>query len=153
MISSRSLATLDPAVKAKAEAHIAACKEAGIQLLIYCTYRDLECQDTLYAQGRTTPGKIVTNARGGDSYHNWRCAYDCVPVVGGKAAWGDTDLYAKVGQLGEAQGLEWAGRWTGKLRETAHFQYRGGLTLTDFKAGKVIQYPLDSTASNTQTRS
>lgn len=148
MITSRSLDTLAPLVASLAKAHIAACKAAGIDLLVYCTYRDSEAQNALYAQGRTLPGKIVTNAKGGDSYHNWKCAYDCVPLVQGKAAWGDKELYAKVGQLGEQLGLEWAGRWTGKLRETAHFQYRGGLTLADFKAGKTIQYPLVSTSTD-----
>jgi peptidoglycan L-alanyl-D-glutamate endopeptidase CwlK len=137
MISSRSLEDLLPAVKAKALAHLAACKDAGIDLLIYCTYRDLESQAALYAQGRTKPGKVVTNAKAGESYHNWRVAYDCVPLVGGKPAWGDTDLYLKVGQLGEYVGLEWSGRWSGKLKETAHFQYTGKLSLRDLAAGKV----------------
>ena len=36
-------------------------------------------QDLLYAQGRTTPGKVVTNCKGGDSYHNFAMAVDCVP--------------------------------------------------------------------------
>lgn len=142
MINSRSLDDLVPAVKELALKHIASCKEAGIDLLVYCTYRDAESQAALYAQGRTAPGKIVTNAKPGDSYHNWQCAYDCVPLIQGKAAWRNTELYAKVGALGEALGLEWAGRWKGSLKETAHFQYRGGLTLVDFKAGKTIQYPL-----------
>ena len=138
MISSRSLGTLDPAVRIKAEAHVAACAKVGIDLLIYCTYRDFECQDALYAQGRTAPGKVVTNARAGESFHNWRCAYDCVPLLNGKPAWGDTELYLAVGKLGEQQGLTWAGRWTGKLRETAHFQYSAGLSLADLRLGKTI---------------
>lgn len=37
-------------------------------------------QDTLYAQGRTAPGEIVTNARGGQSWHNLGCAVDLVPM-------------------------------------------------------------------------
>lgn len=148
MISSRSLDDLHPAVKLKALAHIAECSKQGIELLVYCTYRDFESQNALYAQGRTTPGNIVTNARGGDSWHNWQCAYDCVPLVGGKAAWSNTTLYQKIGAIGEDLGLEWAGRWTGKLKESAHFQYRCGLTLADLKAGKVIQYPLAAEVPN-----
>ena len=138
MITSRSLDDLLPVVRAKALAHQEACKEEGIDLLIYCTYRDNEAQEALYLQGRTTAGAIVTNARGGDSYHNYRCAYDCVPLVGGKPAWNDTKLYAKVGQLGESVGLQWSGRWSGKLKETAHFQYTAGLSLHDLKSGKQI---------------
>ena len=138
MISSRKLSDLHPVVEALARKHIEKCAEAGIDLLIYCTYRDAESQNSLYAQGRTSPGKIVTNARGGDSFHNWRVAYDCVPLVEGKPAWSDSSLYAKVGAIGESLGLEWSGRWSGKLKETAHFQYTAGLSLADFKAGKQI---------------
>lgn len=138
MISSRKLSDLHPAVKLLAEAHIAECAKAGIDLLIYCTYRDEEAQNALYLQGRKTPGKIVTNARGGDSYHNWRCAYDCVPLVGGKPDWTAHDLYLQVGKIGETLGLTWSGRWQGKMKETAHFQFTAGLSIADFKAGKQI---------------
>ena len=137
-VTSRSLDDLHPRVKALALAHIAACAEHGIDLLVYCTYRDNVAQNLLYAQGRTIPGAIVTNARGGDSFHNYRCAYDCVPLIAGKPAWDNRNLYFQVGELGEKLGLQWAGRWTGKLKETAHFQYSAGLTLSDLKAGKAI---------------
>ena len=111
MITSRKLEDLHPAVRAKAEAHIAACKAAGIDLLVYCTYRDNEAQDALYEQGRTKAGAIVTKARGGQSLHNHRCAYDAVPLVNGKAAWKDEKLVREAGFIGESVGLEWAGRW------------------------------------------
>ena len=137
---SRRIEDLTPAVQQRAKALVNAAKDAGIDLLITSTYRSNEEQAALYAQGRTKPGAIVTNARPGDSYHNWRCAFDVVPLRNGKPVWGTTgpdgDLWRKVGELGESVGLEWAGRWTGKLREMAHFQYTGGLTLADFKAGK-----------------
>ena len=137
---SRRIEDLAPAVQQQAKALVSAAKDAGIDLLITSTYRSSEEQAALYAQGRTKPGAIVTNARPGDSYHNWRCAFDVVPLRNGKPVWGtsgpDGDLWRKIGEMGEAVGLEWAGRWTGKLREMAHFQYTGGLTLADFKAGK-----------------
>lgn len=137
---SRRIEDLAPAVQQRAKALVSAAKDAGIDLLITSTYRSSEEQAALYAQGRTKPGAIVTNARPGDSYHNWRCAFDVVPLRNGKPVWGtsgpDGDLWRKIGEMGEAVGLEWAGRWTGKLREMAHFQYTGGLTLADFKAGK-----------------
>jgi peptidoglycan L-alanyl-D-glutamate endopeptidase CwlK len=139
---SRNLSDLVPVCKERAETFLKLAKDAGIDLLITSTYRSNEEQAALYAQGRTKPGAIVTNARPGDSYHNWRCAFDVVPLRNGKPVWGTTgpdgDLWRKIGEMGEAAGLEWAGRWTGKLREMAHFQYTGGLTLADFKAGKEI---------------
>ncbi|RPJ30424.1 MAG: peptidase M15 [Verrucomicrobiaceae bacterium] len=139
---SRRIEDLVPAVQQRAQALVKAAKDVGIDLLVTSTYRSNEEQAALYAQGRTKPGAIVTNARPGDSYHNWRCALDVVPLRNGKPVWGtsgpDGDLWRKIGEMGEAVGLEWAGRWTGKLREMAHFQYTGGLTLAQLKAGKEI---------------
>lgn len=141
MINSRSLSELHPVCKAKAEKFLELAKQNGIDILVTSTYRDLESQAALFAQGRTKPGLIVTNARPGQSWHNWRCAFDVVPIRNGKPVWGitgpDGSLWRKVGELGESVGLEWAGRWTGKLREFAHFQYTGGLTLAQLQQGKV----------------
>lgn len=135
MIASRKLEDLHPRVAEMARAHIAACAKAGIDLLVYCTLRDNEAQSALYAQGRTKPGAIVTNARAGQSLHNYGLAYDCVPLVNGKADW-NSKRWPEIGRLGEEVGLEWAGRWSGKLKETAHFQFDGGLTLAELQSGK-----------------
>lgn len=141
MINSRNLSDLLPPCKEKAEKFLKLANDAGIDLIVTSTYRDLESQAALYAQGRTKPGAIVTNARPGQSWHNWRCAFDVVPIRNGKPVWNTTGqdgaLWRKVGELGETAGLEWAGRWTGKLKEFAHFQYTGGLTLAELQSGKV----------------
>tara|TARA_R110000868_G_C10972514_1_gene770260 strand:+ start:1422 stop:1841 length:420 start_codon:yes stop_codon:yes gene_type:complete len=138
MINSRDLSALLPVVGAKAIAFLDACKVAGIDVLITSTYRDAESQNALYAQGRTTAGKIVTNAKAGQSFHNFRCAFDFVPIVNGKAQWNDLAMFQRCGLIAEFVGLEWAGRWTGKFREMAHCQYTGGLTLSDLQNGKVV---------------
>ena len=107
-------------------------------MLVTSTYRDNESQDALYAQGRTTPGSIVTKAKGGQSFHNYRCAIDVVPLVNGKAVWdGANPVWAKIGALGKLAGLDWAGDWK-TFKELAHFQYTGGLTLADLNAGKSV---------------
>lgn len=134
-MASRELSDLEPETQALAKQFLQKCTDAGIDVLIYCTYRSINEQNIIYAQGRTSPGKIVTNARGGQSWHNWKRAFDFVPLVGGKPAWNATDLYKKCGVIGESLGLEWAGRWTGSLKETAHMQYTKGKTLTDMLKG------------------
>jgi peptidoglycan L-alanyl-D-glutamate endopeptidase CwlK len=108
--------------------HKQLCADEGVELLIYCTRRDNKEQDALYAIGRTLPGKIITNARAGESAHNpdeegYASAYDCCPMIGGKPMW-DTNhwTWRIVGECGEAAGLVWSGRWTGKMKEMAHFQ-------------------------------
>lgn len=139
MKNSRNIDDLQPVVAYKARAFVKACEAAGIDLLITSTLRDFEAQDALYAQGRTTPGKVVTNAKAGQSWHNWGLAFDVVPLRNGKPVWGTTGvdgaLWAKVGEIGESVGLEWAGRWK-RFREMAHFQDSGGLTIADLLAGK-----------------
>ena len=138
MINSRSLDELIPQAKERVEKFIALCKEHNIDILVTSTYRDAESQNALYAQGRTAPGKIVTNAKAGDSWHNWRCAVDVVPLVNGKPDWdGSHPIWAEIGRLGKEAGLEWAGEWH-SFKELAHFQYTGGLTLAQLKTGQQI---------------
>ena len=138
MINSRSLDDLLPPVKERVEKFLNAAKTAEIDLLITSTYRDNASQNALYAQGRTTPGKIVTNAKAGQSWHNYRCAVDVVPIVAGKPRWDVKDeVWQQVGALGKAAGLEWAGDWK-KFKEYPHFQYTGGLTLAQLQSGAKI---------------
>ena len=138
MISSRSIDDLLPLVKERAEKFLEDCRHQGIDLLVTSTYRDAESQNLLYAQGRTSGGRIVTRAKGGESFHNYRCALDVVPLVNGKPDWDGThDIWGRVGAIGKANGLDWAGDWK-SFRELAHFQYTGGITLSDLKQGKQI---------------
>lgn len=139
MINSRRIEDLHPVVAEKCRAFIALCQSNGIDILITSTYRDHESQDELYAQGRTKPGKKVTNAKGGQSWHNYKLAFDVVPLRNGKPVWSTTGddgkLWERIGSYGEQVGLEWAGRWK-SFKEMAHFQWAGGLTLADLQAGK-----------------
>ncbi len=138
MINSRDLKELLPPVKKRVEAFLAAAKAAGIDLLVTSTYRDNASQTALYAQGRTAPGKIVTNAKAGQSWHNYRCAVDVVPIVNGKPCWDVKNfVWQQVGALGKQAGLEWAGDWK-RFKEYPHFQYTGGLTMAQLAAGSKI---------------
>lgn len=137
MINSRNINDLHPVVQPLCERFIDECRKSGLDVIITSTYRDIESQNALYAQGRTRPGKIVTNAKGGDSYHNWCVAFDTVPVVHGKPVWDDEGTWLCLGHIGKECGLEWAGNWKG-FKEMAHFQFTGGLTLKDFQGGKTL---------------
>lgn len=129
-MASRSLDDLTPRMKHMATEFIAKCEAEGIQILVYCTLRSNEEQDALYASGRTISGPIKTNARAGQSSHNpdktgKARAFDFVPMIHGKPQWNDKDLYLKAGILGESVGLKWSGRWSGRMRETAHMSEDG----------------------------
>lgn len=51
-------------------------------------------QNELYAQGRTKPGRVVTNAKAGQSRHNsWPSeAVDVIPYVNGSGSWDWDDI-------------------------------------------------------------
>lgn len=133
MIDSRKIEDLRPEVQSLATQLVEICRRNGIRLIITSTLRDYEKQNDLYAQGRVRPGRIVTNARGGYSQHNFGVAFDVCPIVNGKCEWNDKKLWNKIGELGESIGLEQAGRQTGSLRETAHFQYTQGKNLAQLR--------------------
>lgn len=133
MINSRNIDDLRPLARVKCREFIAACERQGIRVLITSTYRDNESQAALYAQGRTKPGKIVTYAKAGDSYHNHRVAFDFVPLVGGQPAWNDRALFRRCGAIAKSCGLEWGGDW--KKPDMPHCQFTGGQTLAQLKAG------------------
>jgi len=135
MINSRKIEDLNPYVAGLCRKFIAACKKAGIDVLITSTYRDGESQNWLYAQGRTRPGRVVTNAKAGQSWHNYRLAFDFVPIVNGKAMWNDARSFKKCRQIGESLGLQ------GLSFEMAHLQWTGGLSLAQLRAGKTPKIP------------
>lgn len=137
MINSRNIDDLSPRAAALCRQFITECKIHDIDILITSTYRDVASQNALYAQGRTLPGHKVTNAKGGDSFHQYRVAFDFVPIVNGKADWANTKTFERCGEIAEHIGLEWAGRWK-SFKELAHCQHTGGLTLTDYRAGKTL---------------
>lgn len=137
MLNSRKIEDLIPKVQTMCNEFVAKCDAAGVDVLITSTLRDNESQNALYAQGRTTAGKIVTKAKAGQSYHNYGCAFDFVPMVNGKAQWNNVALFVKCGAIAKSVGLEWAGDWK-TFKEYPHCQYTGGLHWKDLMAGKKI---------------
>ncbi len=88
------------------------CAGEGLALGIGECFRSPEEQDALYAQGRTAPGAIVTNAPGSSysSQHQWGIAFDFFKNVSGHA-YDDDHFFQRVGTLGKSLGLGWGGDW------------------------------------------
>lgn len=90
----------------------ALCKKEGLELGIGECLRTVAEQNALYAQGRTTSGSIVTNAKGTSysSQHQWGIAVDFYKNVKGHA-FDDIKFFDKVGVLAKSIGLGWGGDW------------------------------------------
>lgn len=93
-------------------------------------------QDILYKQRPK-----VTNAKGGDSIHNYGLAIDIVLVIDGKtASWDvkkdfDKDAqsdWMEVVQVFKKAGYSWGGDWR-TFKDMPHFEKTKGLTLQQIK--------------------
>ena len=74
----RDIALCHPRLQVLAAELLEECRKENLKIQIGETLRTKEEQDALYAQGRTKPGKIVTNAKGSSysSFHQWGTAFD-----------------------------------------------------------------------------
>lgn len=131
---------LYPIVAMKRDQLIEICQMAGFPIVVTDEYRTFAEQDALYAKGRTIQGPIVTNAKGGESLHNWRCAFDVAFKSGNGISYDGP--WEKVGRIGEIIGMEWGGRWTSPV-DKPHFQFTNGYTLDDFQQGRVDDKKFD----------
>ena len=78
-ISEARLELVWPLLSAKIHTMASTIEQEGVEIRVTQGLRSWQEQNTLYAQGRTMPGPVVTNCKGGDSYHNFGMAVDCVP--------------------------------------------------------------------------
>lgn len=129
----RDLGYLHPEVQKLCSKLLDKCAAEGLNVGLFETYRSDERQKYLYKQGSTTLSS--TGA------HGFCIAFDIV-VKDEKGNWTwDTsnkttlNTYKKVGEIGKSLGLEWGGDWT-TLVDLPHFQYLGGVSLTNYRQGK-----------------
>lgn len=136
-ISSERILKLHPHIRSTVMELLTSCYNKNVPIRIVQGLRTIQEQDALYAQGRTTPGKIVTNAKGGTSWHNYGLSIDfCLLRQGNQISWSrDEDLdkdgqkdWEEVVQLFLSKGFEWGGNWT-SFPDYPHFQKIFGLTI------------------------
>lgn len=111
-----------------------AIKQSPHTFIISQGVRTAEYQNELYQQGRTKPGKIVTNADGYNRKSNHQAksdglghAVDITIIINGKAEWNDLTKYKEVGEhickVAQEMGISisWGGRWK-KFKDYPHFE-------------------------------
>src|ERR1043166_9008344 len=133
---SRSLDNLTPEVKELCQKFLQGCSEIGHPMLVVQTFRSFEEQEALYAKGRFRPGPVVTHARAGYSWHNFRRAFDVCFLRGTDITWNGP--WADIAQIGREIGLTWGGDWDQGKQDRPHFEYHPGLTLEMVRAQSMI---------------
>lgn len=84
--------------------------------------RTLEEQNALFDQGRILPGKIVTNAKGGESWHNFGCACDVAPFDDDIPDWNlGHPAWSRIVLVGQSLGLRSGVSW----KDEPHFELTG----------------------------
>ena len=107
------------------DAYTATQKPGDPQVFLTQTYRNDADQAADYAKGRTKPGKVVTNAKPGQSLHNYLPAYafDIAFKKGTTLFW-DDKYFKDFAQIAKRYGLEWGGDWA-SFKDNPHFQPPG----------------------------
>lgn len=120
----KRLSQVHPLLRQRVEAIIARMADQGITLEVVQGLRTAKEQNELYAQGRSKPGRKVTNAKAWQSFHNYGIAVDLCPFVDGKPQWdAPRKVWNAIGAEAERLHLEWGGRW--KFRDLPHVQMPG----------------------------
>jgi peptidoglycan L-alanyl-D-glutamate endopeptidase CwlK len=119
-------------------------KDHGLQIRVTSGYRNFTEQMGLYALGRARlPSgvwevvdmrKKVTDARGGESYHNFGLAVDSAfmgddPYLSKMPTPESDILWANFGKIGKSWGFEWGGDWQKKKLDRPHLQKKFDLSL------------------------
>lgn len=143
--SAAKLIGLLPVVAAASNVLIERCYNRDVPIVITQGLRTYAEQDALYAQGRSTPGAIVTNARGGYSNHNFGVAIDFALLLpdGRSCSWdtkrdGDRDGVADWNEVVEEAkrlGFEWGGDWR-TFTDLPHFEMTFGISTAAYRGGQ-----------------
>lgn len=130
-MSDRLIADLCSALQPLCQRFLDNCKASGIDAFITETYRSIADQNTDYAQGRTSPGHIITNAKGGQSPHNCTNgdgtpgarAFDfAIQDATGVLDWDAQDpAWQAAIKIGEALGLVSGARWC-TIKDNPHME-------------------------------
>jgi len=134
---------LHPIVAEKRDELIAKSRAAGIAIRITDDFRSSAEQDALYRQGRQDKGNVVTQVKGGASFHNYGLAIDfALEAPGGKVLWdleydgngnGKSDWMEVVG-IAKKLGFSWGGDWA-DFPDYPHLQMDFGYTIAELQRG------------------
>ena len=141
-LTTPSIWNLHPKYQPLCRAFLTKVKANGLRIVFTQTLRTIAEQNALYAQGRTTPGPIVTNAKGGSSWHNYGLAFDVALFsANGKVNWSDnadTDWdgindWKEMGAIAAGLGITWGGNFV-SFKDVLHFEWHPKTTISIARA-------------------
>ncbi len=115
----------------------------GVHPVITQGLRTFKESEDIYAQGRTVVnpdgksaakpmGNTVSNAKAGQSYHNYGLAVDFVLIVNGKQMWNQNDPnWVLVVDIFKKYGFTWGGDFKGTFKDYPHLEQKFGHTWQD----------------------
>lgn len=122
----RNLLSLQCEAQRAARRSVKAIRNAGIDARIISATRTYPEQNALFRQGRFgNPGPVVTNAKAGQSWHNFGLAWDVGIFENGKYVPDDVRPYKAAAQHGKVDGVEWGGDWK-TFKDFPHYQFGTG---------------------------
>jgi len=134
-----NIATLLPKAQRAARMFLASAKSFKYSVQILSGTRSYAEQTTIYEQGRSRPGRIVTNARAGYSNHNFGIAFD-VGIFSGKtyftgATPEQTQAYIalRAHTKTTAPMLDWGGDWK-SMKDRPHYELHTGRSTSVVRA-------------------
>lgn len=131
--SEAQLGTLVLPAQSAARAFLVRVLEAGLRARVISGTRSYAEQNALFRRGRYgRPGPVVTNARGGQSLHNFGVAWDIGLFDAQGRYLHDAPAYTQAAKAGLVAGVEWGGDNT-HFVDRPHYQLRLGLALAEVR--------------------
>lgn len=119
---------LHPKLAKKIEKVLIDAQKEGLNVFLFEGYRSIQKQNKLFKSGRG-----VTNASGGNSFHNYGLAADIVFYdKKGNPSWANHHNWKRLGEIGKQYGLKWGGDFR-NIKDLTHFEHHPDMSLRDVK--------------------
>jgi len=119
---------LHPEFSKRIETLLKQARKQGLSVFIFDGFRSIERQNKLF-----NSGKNVTNARGGNSLHNYGLAADIVFYdKKGNPSWAEYHDWKALGALGKKLDLIWGSDFK-RISDQSHFEYHPDTKLKEIK--------------------
>ena len=138
VVSEQRLSEVYPGLATLVREMAAQLEAEGIDIRVTQSLRTVAEQEALYAEGRTQPGSIVTDARAGYSWHNFGLAVDVAPLTPQGVDWNTSHpVWIHIVDVGVHCGLV-AGAEFRTFPDWPHFQLTGRFPVTPDDEARLI---------------